>query len=199
MTFVLFYYTFAMGVINAHNTWLPVTVIELLKYITTSLDRLEIAYMLSGGLAFNAYSIPRMTRDIDIVIELQMHHLSDFIKLFRQHFYYDEQNIKEEIRRRGMFNIIDQKSGYKIDFMMRQTSEYGYVAFSRRIHIAPFGFSICIITLEDLVLAKVQFIQQYQSELHMRDIHYLLENPEADKDYILHWCKELKLNTYDLF
>jgi hypothetical protein len=38
---------------------------ELIKNITSSLDRQGIPYMISGSLAFNMYCIPRMSMDID--------------------------------------------------------------------------------------------------------------------------------------
>jgi len=42
-------------------------ILGLLKRITKSLEENNIHYMLSGSLALNAYSIPRMTLDIDTV------------------------------------------------------------------------------------------------------------------------------------
>lgn len=42
----------------------------LLKEIVEALEK-NIPYMISGSFALSAYTIPRMTRDIDIVIELE--------------------------------------------------------------------------------------------------------------------------------
>ena len=43
--------------------------LELLKLVCQRLEEAGIAYMLTGSLAANFYAVPRMTRDIDIVIE----------------------------------------------------------------------------------------------------------------------------------
>ena len=43
-------------------------VFQLLEKITQALDKAEIPYMISGSIALNTYAVPRMTRDIDIVI-----------------------------------------------------------------------------------------------------------------------------------
>lgn len=43
--------------------------LEILKLVCKKLDQANISYMLTGSLAANFYAIPRMTRDIDIVIE----------------------------------------------------------------------------------------------------------------------------------
>lgn len=42
--------------------------LEVLKIVTERLDQAKIVYMISGSIAANLYSVPRMTRDIDIVM-----------------------------------------------------------------------------------------------------------------------------------
>lgn len=44
--------------------------IDLLKLVCQRLEEAGMAYMLTGSLAANFYAVPRMTRDIDIVIEI---------------------------------------------------------------------------------------------------------------------------------
>ena len=46
-------------------------ILNLLQRVCRSLGESNIPYMISGSIALNIYSIPRMTRDIDIVIELK--------------------------------------------------------------------------------------------------------------------------------
>ena len=58
-------------------------ILELLKRITQSLDNKEIPYMLSGSIALNNYTIPRMTMDIDIIIALRNENLDEFLSIFR--------------------------------------------------------------------------------------------------------------------
>ena len=43
---------------------------DTLKLVTERLERSDIKYMLTGSFAGNFYAVPRMTRDIDIVIEI---------------------------------------------------------------------------------------------------------------------------------
>ncbi len=45
--------------------------LEVLKTVTHDLHDAGIAYMITGSVAMNYYAFPRMTRDIDIVIEFQ--------------------------------------------------------------------------------------------------------------------------------
>ena len=45
--------------------------LEVLHLVTARLDAAAVPYMVSGSLALGYYAQPRMTRDIDIVVELQ--------------------------------------------------------------------------------------------------------------------------------
>lgn len=51
---------------------------QILEDITQHLERVGIAYMLSGSVALSYYAQPRMTRDIDLVMEI---HSSDVSRL----------------------------------------------------------------------------------------------------------------------
>jgi len=153
--------------------------------------------MISGSIALNIYTIPRMTRDIDIVVELDEKMVNDFVVLFPNH-YLNRETIRKEVHRKGMFNIIDHSTGFKIDFILRKDTEYFKLAFSRRRNIQEFGTTIYVISIEDLIIAKLIWSQSSQSEKQLDDIQNLLLNPEKDMKYIQHWVKQLKLNTFNL-
>jgi hypothetical protein len=172
-------------------------IFELLQRICRSLDEHDIKYMISGSIAMNIYSIPRMTRDIDIVIELSESGIDEFTGLFPDS-YYDEDVIAQEIKSKGMFNIIDHSTGFKIDFIIRKEGEYFNLAFNQRQRIAEFGTKLWVISLNDLIVAKLLWIQDYQSERHVYDIKNLLLNPGKDIKYIKKWSGKLQLNTFQL-
>ncbi len=56
--------------------------LEVLKLITRRLEEANIDYFISGSMASNYYTVPRMTRDIDVVIELERDSAEEFIHLF---------------------------------------------------------------------------------------------------------------------
>ena len=171
---------------------------DLLQTIIQILEKLQIQYMLSGSLAFNVYAIPRATRDIDMVVELQEKNVKQFVEAIKDEFYFHEPTIKEEIKRTGMFNIIHLVSGFKVDFIVRTNHSFEVQKFKRRKQIEYLGTKIWVITLEDLILSKLMWIQQLESEIQKRDIKSLLENKRTDMGYVKFWCKELKLKTYNL-
>lgn len=81
-------------------------IFDFLQNITQKLNALAIPYMLTGSAAMDFYSVGRITKDLDIVIELKVADVDRFLAVFNNH-YYHEPSIIEEIKRRGMFNIID--------------------------------------------------------------------------------------------
>ncbi len=172
-------------------------ILEVLQKVCRSLNEHNIQYMISGSIALNIYALPRMTMDIDIVIELPENMIEEFIALFPES-YLDEIIIMQQVKSRGMFNIIDVKSGFKIDFIMRKDSEYDKLAFNRKHKIREFNTDIWVIDLNDLVIAKLRRIQEYQSEKQILDIKNLLLNPERDMKYLKKWCIKLDLHTYGL-
>lgn len=171
---------------------------ELLNRIIDSLESKKIPYMLSGSLALLAYTIPRMTLDIDIVIELKEENLDDFLNIFQDGFYINESTVKTEIKRKGMFNVIDHKTGFKVDFIIKKETEYRRHEFSRRkIKIVDY-LEVYMVSPEDLVISKIEWIQQYQSEKQIGDIQNLMSMPTIDKEYIKFWCQKLRLTTFNL-
>lgn len=173
-------------------------ILELLEETCKKLERAKIPYMLSGSLAMNVYTIPRMTRDIDIVIHLKLNDLDTFSDLFKDGFYLYKEGIKSEIKTEGMFNVIDYDSGEKIDFIIRKNTEFHISEFERRRRTKAFGFNAWVVSVEDLIISKLKWIQDLESETQKRDISNLLNSSEVDRSYVEFWCKKLNLNTYNL-
>ncbi|WP_448519835.1 DUF6036 family nucleotidyltransferase [Rhodoflexus sp.] len=172
--------------------------IDTLKDTVTRLEQLEIPYMLSGSIALITYTTPRMTRDIDIVIELMPEHISKFVMAFQQNYYCHQATVEEEVVRKGMFNIIDYKTGYKVDFIVRKNSEYRIKEFERRQRTNVLGVDVWLVSLEDLILSKLIWIQDLQSDRQKEDIQNLLANDDVDTEYLKFWIHQLKLNTFNL-
>jgi len=97
-----------------------------------------------------------------------------------------------------MFNVIDHKTGLKIDFIIRKKNKYRELEFSGRRRAQIADFEVWIVSPEDLVISKIEWIQQYQSEKQIKDIENLLKIADIDKIYISDWCKKLNLNTFNI-
>lgn len=157
--------------------------------------------MLSDSIALNNYAIPRMTMDIDIIIALKEENLKDFLSIFDTNYYINENTVREETRRLGMFNVIDHHTGLKVDFILRKDTEYRKHEFERRTKTSFEDFDVWTVSIEDLIISKLEkleWIQVLQSDKQITDIKNLLANPQADITYIKEWCNKLNLNTFNL-
>lgn len=162
------------------------------------METLQIPYMLSGSVAMNFYAEPRTTQDIDIVVEMQDYDITGLVKMLEDKFYYFQESMYEETRRKGMFNIIDFETGFKVDFIIRKNDLYEQVKFQNRRQSKYGDTDLWIISPEDLVLSKLQWIQVLESNKQKSDILNLLDNDDLDLVYIKYWCTTLRLKTYKL-
>jgi hypothetical protein len=94
--------------------------LDILKLVAARLGEAGIPYMVSGSMAMNYYAQPRMTRDVDIVIELGAADVERVAALFIPDFLCEVEAVRDAVRRRGMFNIIHGESVVKVDFIVRK-------------------------------------------------------------------------------
>jgi hypothetical protein len=173
-------------------------VFDLLKTTAQKLTDINVPYMLSGSVAMSFYSVSRTTRDIDIVAYLRDTDIDNLLLAF-QGYYFHRLTIEDEIDKKGIFNIISNDTGFKIDFIVLRLDEYSQVAFSRRQLMRLDDAEYYVIAIEDLIIAKLKWIQQLYSERQFTDIQNLMPNQKIDREYLLFWIDKLRLNTFNLF
>jgi len=174
--------------------------LTLLKSVCLQLEQHGIEYMLSGSLALNAYTVPRMTRDIDIVIALKEEHLTPFLSIFsKETTYFSTETIHHAVKQPGIFNIIDFKTGYKVDFIVLKPEPFRQTEFARKIRSEVFGFPAWMVRIEDLILSKLIWIQELMSDRQTEDLKHLCSVQNIDWKYVQSWVQQLQLNTYGLF
>jgi hypothetical protein len=172
--------------------------IPFLKKLVGYFEQEKIPYMLSGSVAMSIYTLPRFTRDFDFIVRLQLKDVKGLVDCFKEGYYCDEDAAKEAITNKSMFNIIDYASNYKADFIILKNEPYRTTEFERRKKVNFLDLQISLVSPEDLIISKVAWIQQIQSDIQKEDIKTLLELKNIDREYINKWVAELKLNTFGL-
>lgn len=168
--------------------------LDILKIVIERLDKADIPYMLTGSMAANFYTVPRMTRDIDIVIEISERDVERLSSLFSADFYIDKEAIKKALGGRQMFNIIHTEAVVKVDFIIRKDIEYRKVEFNRRRKMEFEGRDIYVVSPEDLLISKLFWAKESMSGLQIGDVMNLLETVgELDREYIEKWVNKLEL------
>jgi len=168
--------------------------LDVLKLVSGRLDRAGIAYMISGSIALSYYAQPRLTRDIDIVVELNPNDAERLADLFANDFYIDAEMIRDAVARDGMFNAIHYESVMKIDFIVRKDTPYRQQEFLRRCPIEVDDMTLWFVTAEDLLLSKLVWAADSQSEMQLNDIRNLITAVVTlDWTYIEYWATELQV------
>ena len=168
--------------------------LEVLKLVAERLEQASIAYMISGSIALSYYAEPRLTRDIDIIVELRSDDAERLADLFATDFYIDTEAVRDAIARHGMFNVIHYESIMKVDFIVRKDTPYRQQEFLRRCAIDVEGMRLWIVTAEDLVLSKLVWAAESRSEMQLQDVRNLMTAVTTlDWTYLEHWAAELNV------
>ena len=166
--------------------------LALLLEVARRLDDAAIPYMVTGSMALNYYALPRMTRDLDLVVALGPAEGWRIEETFAATFYIDEAMVRAELARQGMFNLIHRSSLLKVDFIVRKDGPYDILAFERRRRVSLGEATVSFIAPEDLLLAKLVWARDSGSELQLRDVRNILDMVrDLDRGYVAAWAPSL--------
>lgn len=170
--------------------------LQVFSDVIRKLDEHQIPYMIVGSIAAMIYGEPRLTHDMDLVIDILPQDAGKFVTLFPEEEFYcpPTEVVTSKIVHRGQFNLTHPESGLKIDFVIRKETEHAACEFSRRRR-EPFweGLDATIASPEDIVIKKLDFHRQGGSEKHITDIRGILSQTELDDAYLQSWISKLGL------
>jgi len=167
--------------------------LAVLSDVVSRLESAGFDYMLTGSVAMNYYAEPRMTRDIDIVVALAGTDTGKVIEIFQDAYYLSPDAVIDAVRDHKMFNLVHYESVVKVDLIVKKESEYRRLEFDRRQPIQVGDLVIWIVSKEDLILSKLSWARDSQSEMQMKDVRNLLTT-KPDLDYLRDWSSQLGLD-----
>lgn len=160
--------------------------LDVLCDVSRRLGKLGAPYMLTGSVAMNYYAEPRMTRDIDLVLDLPPEGVEPLVNEFSGDYYVDGEAIGEAVRRLSVFNMVHLEAVVKIDCVIRKPSEYRELEFRRRRAVEIGGIRTYVVSREDLILSKLFWAKDSRSEVQLRDAANLMQSG-YDRDYVDRW------------
>ena len=166
---------------------------EFLRHIAAVLDACRIPYMIAGSLASSFHGEPRATHDIDLVVDPSSEGLEQFLASLGQNFYVSPDAAREALRQRSMFNVIDVEGGWKADLIVRKDRRFSSEEFRQRLRAPMLGVELCVATPEDVILSKLEWGREGQSERQYRDALRVaaLRWRELDRNYLKRWAGDL--------
>jgi hypothetical protein len=170
-----------------------VSAADLLREVVRTLDDARIPHMLVGSFASTSYGAPRATQDIDIVIDPTREALDRFVTAFDHDRIYVSSAAREALASRDQFNLIDVKTGWKVDLIIRKDRAFSRSEFARRTRARLLDVDVCLATPEDTVLAKLEWAALSGSDRQVADAAGVLAvgADALDDEYLDRWAAEL--------
>lgn len=147
---------------------------DVLRYVIEVLEEMGATYMLVGSFSSAVYGEPRMTRDIDVVVQLAPDQVERLCEAFPPEDYYvSREAALEALAHEGQFNVIHATSGNKIDFMIARGDAWGVEQLRRRVRLELLpGMRGFVASPEDVIIGKMVYYREGGSDKHLRDIAY---------------------------
>jgi hypothetical protein len=157
-------------------------------------ESLSIGFHLTGGVATVAYGEPRMTQDIDVVIDNAS--TAERLELFLQSlsqsdFMYDEATVRSAVDGKQMFQLLDTRESFKLDIYPRELIP-GELERSVLIEVFE-GMRLPVASLVDAAASKLVWISKgsYKSRRDLRQI--VRSSSESERRALVDLSQELGL------
>ena len=152
-----------------------------LSKLVDVLDRFRIRFHLTGGLTAVVYGEPRLTQDIDLVLDRDrvLAVRDEFLgALSNAGFHFSEQTARRGIESGRMFQLLDVEHVIKLDLYVRCLIP-GELDRSVRTEVFP-GVTLPIVARTDAALSKLVWIH-HGSHRCRRDLRWILVGATSDE------------------
>jgi hypothetical protein len=171
---------------------------ETLDWICDKLEKHDIPYMITGGSAVGFWGHIRTTMDIDILIQIKTKNLDLFLESIKGEAYTDLDRAGSLLKTSRMFNVIYNKTCFKVDLIPLDHTPYEIEKFNSRVKIRVGERDLFVIRPEDLIISKLLWGKSAGgSERQIKDCEsiFKLNKENIDLAYMEKWVAELKLES----
>lgn len=138
---------------------------DLFERLLRPLHQSGISYMISSGLAAIIYGDPRLTNDVDLVLQLTPGDAE-------RYYAPPIETIREEAARaeHGHFNLLDLETSLRADVYCLGDDALGEWAMARRRSVSIADLTVWVAPIEYVIVLKLRYYREGGSDRHLRDI-----------------------------
>lgn len=147
------------------NAFMTDPLIGTLTFVTEQLDLLEIPHAITGSLASSAHSEPAQTMDADLILIALPSKAAALSQALLPNFYAPQDMLVDAARSGGFVNVIDGRTGIKIDLTFVGDDPFLRQCIRRRVRERIGGDTpeFWFVTAEDIILMKLLWRKDTQS------------------------------------
>lgn len=167
---------------------------DFLARLTQALEDAGVPYMICGSVASFFHGVPRTTQDVDLVVQLTGFDVPKLLEhLPEEDFYVSEPAALDAVRNRRQFNVIDMRTGWKADLIVRKRRPFSREEFDRRVRVDLMDVEVWVASAEDTILSKLEWASAAGSERQIRDAQGVIDvmGDSLDVEYLQKWAAEL--------
>jgi hypothetical protein len=165
--------------------------------VVDAMEQAGIDYAITGSWASTTYGLPRTTHDLDIVASPTVAQAGALARALPPPIYADPLWLQEAAGLHEFFNVIDPTLGIKVDFWPLKSDAYSQAQFRRRRREEIAGRQVWVLAPEDVILSKLLWYQQSDSERQLRDCAgvWQVQRGRLDEAYLDDWAARLGLTA----
>jgi hypothetical protein len=174
-----------------------VDAIAVAMRVADAIETAKGSYFVGGSLASSLQGEPRATNDVDIVLELPLGRIAEFVAALGHDFEVDVDMLRDALLHGRSCNIFYLPVVMKVDLFAMGPSAYDEIEFARRqrVPVRSTGETLLIKSPEDTVLRKLLWYREGGgvSERQWRDVVEVLRVSGGGMDlaYLAHWSERL--------
>jgi hypothetical protein len=173
--------------------------LDFITIFVTRLNRTGARYMITGAVACAVYGVPRLTNDVDLVLEVGTKSVENVLAAFPPDAFYCPPReivmIEAERPLRGHFNLVHHDTGLRADVYTLGEDPLHDWAIANRNSFELQGERVWLAPPEYVILRKLESYREGGCSKHLMDIAGILElsSDELKTD----WLQE-KIHEYGL-
>lgn len=174
---------------------------DLLSRFASPLISLGLPYMITGGAAAIVYGEPRLTNDLDVVLQMTARDATRVAEAFEAADTYvppvEVLEVEAGRRLHGHFNVIHGPTSLRADVYVAGEDLLHAWGLERRRTLRIATLDVSIAPPEYVIVRKLQYAAQGGGDRHLRDIKRMLERAlvPIDLDVVRAFAEERGLLT----